>query len=420
MTTFALIDCNNFYVSCERVFQPKLDRVPVLVLSNNDGCAIARSAEVKALGIKMGDPEFQIRHLIKRHGIKVFSSNYTLYGDMSSRVMDTISTFGDVEIYSIDEAFLDLTPVSDARTAFCQTIRQTVKQYTGIPISIGIAPTKTLAKLANKVAKKSDGVLDLTAPDVRMDDVLDSVEVADVWGVGSANAPRLHKLGITTARKLRDVDTTWIRKRMTVVGLRTVLELRGISCLSLQAASATRKGVTSSRSFGKPVETLEALSEAVATFVSRAAGKLRREGLACGFLSVFVQTNVFNLKDRQYSNSCSMRLPVQSDDTPELIGHALTLLKRLFRSGFRYKKAGVMMLELVRRDRTQSGLFEEVDRERSVKLMAVVDEINSSMGRETLRYAVQGIERKQAWPTRRERLSPGYTTCWNELPIAHC
>lgn len=416
---FGLIDCNNFYCSCERVFDPKLRGVPVVVLSNNDGCAVARSNEAKALGIGMGDPAHEFRHIARKHGVRILSSNYTLYGDMSARVTDVLRTFGDIEVYSIDESFLDLKPVTGSRAEYAQAIRQTVLQWTGIPVSIGIAPTKTLAKLANKNAKKTTaGVLDLTAPDARVEDVLAATDVGDVWGVGFMNAPRLKRIGINTALQLRDVDTTWVRKRMTVVGLRTVLELRGRSCIELEDAPTTRKGITSSRSFGKRVTRLDDLCEAVATYVSRAAVKLRKFNLACGTLMVFVETDRFRTELPQYNASRATTLATESDDTPELISTALSLTRKLYRQGYEYKKAGVMLTNLVRRSAVQQGLFDEVDRCRSAALMGVVDRINRTHGRDTLVFgAARLATTRKAWPTKFDRLSPSYTTRWDDVPV---
>ena len=414
---YALVDCNNFYVSCERVFDPRLDRVPVAVLSNNDGCVIARSQEVKDLGVKMGMPAFELRPLARSHGIRCLSSNYTLYGDMSGRVMDVLHLHApSVEVYSIDEAFMDVADVAD-RLPFARELRRVVRQWTGIPVGIGIAETKTLAKLANRVGKKVPahaGVYDLAAAgSAERDAVLASIDVADVWGVGFAHGPRLHAAGIKTARDLRDADQHWIRDRMGVCGVRTVLELGGVSCLPLELLPPVRKGITSSRSFSEMVTTETALVEAVATYTTRAAEKLRRYHLAASALSVFVQTNRFRETDPQYSNTASFRLTVPSADTSELIALAARGIGRIYREGFKYKKAGVMLTELVAEGAAQMGLFDTVDRDRRRQLMTMLDDVNARMGTGTVFFAAQGI--RQPWKMKRERLTPAYTTRWDQL-----
>lgn len=414
---YALVDCNNFYVSCERVFDPRLEHKPVVVLSNNDGCVIARSQEVKDLGVRMGTPAFEMRPLVQKHGVRCLSSNYTLYGDMSGRVMDVLTMHAPaVEIYSIDEAFLDLDGVAD-RVNFGRELKKTVRQWTGIPVAIGIAETKTLAKVANKVGKKHAvhaGVLDFTALSVReRDSILESVDVADVWGVGFAHAPRLHAEGIKTAKQFRDADRRWIKAQMGVCGLRTVLELGGVNCLPLELVPPLRKGITSSRSFSELVTTEAALVEAVATYVTRAAEKLRRYRLAANALSVFVQTNRFREQDAQYSNSAGFTLPCPSSDTSELISLATRGIRRIFREGYRYKKAGVMLTDLVPEATAQLPLFDDRDRIRRRKLMTAIDEVNAKMGSGILFFAAQGIE--QPWKMRRGKLSPNYTSQWDEL-----
>ena len=421
MPVFGLVDCNNFYASCERVFDPRLRGVPVVVLSNNDGCIIARSAEAKALGFQMGDPEFKVRPLLRKHGVRVFSSNYTLYGDMSARVMEVLASFAEVEVYSIDESFLDLEPVTGCRTAFAQAVRERVAKWTGIPVSVGIAPTKTLAKLANRAAKKLspyDGVLDLTAAGFPVHDLLARIDVADVWGVGFSHAPRLIREGIDTALKLRDTDIRWVRERMTVVGVRTVLELRGTSCIDLERVAPTRKGITCSRSFGKRVSRLDDLCESVATFVSRAAAKLRDHGLACGHLSVFALTDSHRPELPQVSLSLSCRFPSEADDTRELIAAALGLTRRTFREGYEYKKSGVMLTALVKRSAIQQGLFDGQDRERSAKLMTALDGINERFGRDTLVVGAAKLPKgEKSWTTKFDRLSPEYTTSRGGLAV---
>lgn len=415
---FALVDCNNFYVSCERVFQPKLTGKPVVVLSNNDGCVVARSNEAKALGIGMGVPEFQIRPLLRAHHIQVFSSNYALYGDLSQRVMETLEQFcPDLERYSIDEAFLSLSGFTSRNLLeYSQTIRRTVQQWTGIPVSIGIAETKTLAKLANRIAKRNPdtgGVFDLTAcPD--RDLLLSRIPVEDVWGIGSNHARTLTCQGITTALHLRQADHRWIRKHLGIVGVRLVEELGGRSCLPLEECPSPKQSITCSRTFGTPITTLAEMEEAVSVYVSRAAEKLRREGLAATHLTIFLTTNPFKAGPH-YSNALTRKLSVATDSTSELIRLVLHSLQRIYREGYEYKKAGVLLTGLVQANQIQADLFDPHDRVRSKQLMAVLDRINDRWGTGTVRYAATGLHR--AWTTQFHRRSPAYTTNWDELPL---
>ena len=420
MPLFALVDCNNFYVSCERVFNPKLADKPVIVLGNNDGIVVARSNEAKALGIPMGAPAFKFQHLVRTHNVQAFSSNYALYGDMSQRVMETLQQFSpEVEIYSIDEAFLNLSGFTHTNlTDYGRRIRATVKQWTGIPVSVGIAETKTLAKIANHVAKRtesSDGVFDLSAlPD--RDSLLARVPIEDVWGIGPNHARRLKRHGITTALGLRGANDQWIRKQMGVVGLRTVHELRGISCLPLEECPSPKQGITCSRAFGRPITTLVEIREAVAAYTARAAEKLRGERLAASALTVFLMTNPFK-DEPQYSNAITLRLPVATDATPELLRAALKGIEAVYREGYRYKKAGVMLLGLVLVSQVQANLFDQQDRTRSKRLMQALDFLNDRMGAGTVRYAAGGVV--QPWKTQFHRRSPAYSTQWDELPVAH-
>ncbi len=416
---FALVDCNNFYVSCERVFDPKLDGKPVVVLSNNDGIVVARSNEAKALGIAMGVPAFQIRSLIRAHDVQVFSSNYALYGDLSRRVMDTLAQFSPhVEVYSIDEAFLNLSGFTGRNlTEYGRAIRATVKRWTGIPVSVGIAETKTLAKIAGEVAKHrrdASGVCDLTTwPDRGA--LLADIPVEDVWGVGPNWARLLTEHGVRTARDLREADERWIRTRMGVVGARIVQELCGRSCLTLEDCPPPKQAVTVSRMFGRPITTLAEMREAVAAYTARAGEKLRRERLAVTVLTVFLTTNPFK-DEPQYSNAATVTLPVATDATPELLRQALRSIERIYREGYRYNKAGVMLTALVPASQVQGDLFDDRDRERSSRLMRLLDRINAEMGAGTLRYAAEGYVKR--WRTRFERRSPAYTTNWRDLPVA--
>jgi DNA polymerase V len=417
-SVFALVDCNNFYASCERVFNPMLEGKPIVVLSNNDGCVVARSNEAKALGIGMGVPEFQIRPLLHAHRVQVFSSNYTLYGDMSQRVMETLEQFSpDVEVYSIDEAFLSLSDFTLRNlTEYGQAIRATVKRWTGLPVSVGIAETKTLAKIANRVAKwtpDTGGVFDLLACPNR-EALLGRVAVEDVWGIGPNHARLLKQHGITTARQLSEADDQWIRKRMGVVGLRLVMELRGVSCLDLEQCPAPKQSLTCSRAFGKLINTLAEMEEAVSVYTSRVAEKLRRGRLAATMLTVYLTTNEFK-EGPQYSNALTLKLPVVTDSTSELIRCALQGIRAIYRDGYLYKKAGVMLTGLVPVSQAQADLFDSKDRRKSKRLMSALDSINDRWGPGTLQYASSGITK--AWKTQFHRCSPAYTTDWNALPV---
>lgn len=417
---FALVDCNNFYASCERLFNPKLASQPIVVLSNNDGCVVARSNEAKALGIAMGVPEFQIRPLLRAHHVHVFSSNYRLYGDLSQRVMETLEQFSpNVEISSIDEAFLSVSGFTSRNlTEYGRIVRTTVKRWTGIPVSVGIAETKTLAKIANRVAKRTadtDGVFDLLACSDR-DTLLGTVAVAEVWGIGPSYARLLTQHGITTALELRQADEHWIRKHMGVVGVRLVAELRGYSCFALEECPPPKQGITCSRSFGRSVCTLAEMEEAVSSYISRAAEKLRGEGLAATVLTVFLMTNAFT-NEPQYRNSVTCSLPVGTDTTSELIRAALRGLRTIYRDGYRYKKAGVMFTALVPASQVQPDLFDHQDRPRSKRLMAALDAVNDRWGAGTLEYAASGLTK--TWQTQCHRCSPAYTTNWAELPVVN-
>jgi DNA polymerase V len=408
----ALCDCNNYYVSCERVFNPKLDGKPVVVLSNNDGCVVARSNEVKALGVQMGTPAFQLRDLIQQHDIQVFSSNYTLYGDLSRRVVATLEEFTpEVEVYSIDEAFLNLAGLDAEGISW--NIRQTVNQWTGIPVSIGIAATKTLAKIANSIAKRQSGVFVLEKPEP----VLTDLPVTEVWGIGGRLALRLAAQGIQTALQLRDANLSLIRQELGVVGVRTVLELRGIACLPLELCPQPRKSCCVSRGFGRPVEKLQELKEAVASYTSRAAAKLRRDDLVAGGITVFITTSRFQPAAAQYGNSKTLVLPYPTNDTPTLVRAALQATEQLFLPGYTYKKAGVLLLELSPSEIAQQNLFvDEALMENHRQLMAVVDSLNRQFGAGTVRYAAEGLQ--QDWGMKAEMRSPRYTTQWDELMVA--
>jgi DNA polymerase V len=368
----------------------------------------------------MGVPEFQIRPVLRAHRVQVFSSNYRLYGDLSQRVMETLEQFSpNIEIYSIDEAFLSLMGFERRDlTEYGRQIRRTVKQWTGIPVSVGIAETKTLAKIANRVAKRTPdvgGVYDLRAcPDREV--LLGRIAVEDVWGIGPTYARLLKQHDIATALQLRQADVQWIRTHMGVVGMRLVAELRGHSCLDLEACPAPKQGITCSRAFGRSVSTLAEMEEAVSSYVSRAAEKLRGEGLAATVLTVFLMTNEFT-DEPQYRNSVTCSLSVGTDTTSELIRAALRGLRTIYRDGYRYKKAGVMFTALVPASQVQPDLFDRQDRPRSKRLMAALDAVNDRWGAGTLEYAASGLTK--AWKTQFHRRSPAYTTDWNALPVAH-
>ena len=424
----ALADCNSFYASCERVFDPRLWNRPVVVLSNNDGCVVARSAEAKALGIATGTPYFQIRDLVTRHGIVVRSSNYTLYGDLSARVMAVLGRFTPhLEVYSIDEAFLDLGGVPADRLAECgRTIRRTVLRWTGIPVSIGIGPTKTLAKVANRLAKHAPaagGVWSLADPRDQTA-ALARLDVQDIWGIGARLAARLKRAGIATALQLREANSNHVRCLLGVVGERTALELRGLPCLALEELPSPAKSIIRSRSFGRPVLRQEELEEAVATHATRAAEKLRQHRRVAGAMSVFVETSRFRASP--YANQATVPLDPPTDDTARLIHAALAALRPIFREGLAYQKAGVMLGGLQPRAGLTESLFARCDRGRSERLMGVLDDVNRRLGPDTLRYAASGPcppKRGSAreggsrpWHMRREHASPRYTTRWDELP----
>jgi DNA polymerase V len=407
---FALIDCNSFYVSCERLFNPSFRNRPVIVLSNNDGCAVSLSKEAKALGIKVGDPLFEIAHLVKKHNIKTCSSNYTLYGDMSRRVMETLSTFSpEIEIYSIDESFLLFNGLNVDYDKYGRLIKKRVEQHTGIPVSVGIAATKTLAKLANRLAKKYahyNGVLDLFG-EKDLDRYLPLVKVEDVWGIGRRYSKKLCRHGIETALQLRYLADDWARKYLGgIVGLRLVEELRGHSCLSLDQVPPKKQEIMCGRTFSKPVETIGELEEAVSTYITRAAEKIRNQKTNASLVHVFILTNYHKKNEPQYGNSAVYRLPVQSSFTPEIIRCAIKLLRIIFKPGYRYKKAGVMLSGLVPERECQLSLFVPKPSLKRLQLMKAVDKINGRWRRNMMHVAASGIQPR--WIMKREMLSNRY------------
>lgn len=414
---FALADCNNFYVSCERVFNPALLGVPVVVLSNNDGCVVARSNEAKALGIKMGVPAYQIAQLIDTHGVRVFSSNYTLYGDMSNRVMQTLSQFSpQIEIYSIDEAFMQLDGFEHLNLhTYAQKIRQVTSRNTGIPISVGLAPTKTLAKVANHFAKKFPnyrGVAIIDSEEKRQK-ALRLYDVGEVWGIGHQYQKLLKYHGVATAWDFTQLPEEWVRAHMSVMGVRTQKELLGQSCIDLQNAVPPKKSICTSRSFGTMQTDLGALSEAVASFASTCASKLRSQKTVAQVVTVFIRTNFFRTELTQYSNALSVAMPVPTNSSMEIAHFAQLALRRIFRPGLSYKKAGVMVSGISSDANTQTALFDEVNRDKHQSAMEVLDKLNKRYGNGAVRLAAEGNGRN--WRLKREHLSRRYTTAWSDI-----
>ena len=411
----AHIDCNNFYVSCERVFAPKLERRAVVVLSNNDGCVVARSEEAKALGIKMGTPYFKIDYLIEKENLAVFSSNYSLYGDMSLRVMAGLSRFSpEMEIYSIDEAFLDLEFRGDVYklTEDACKIRKSIDKWTGLPVSVGIAPTKTLAKIANRIAKKDGlGVFEMIDESIQTE-ILEQMSVSDVWGIGDKSAQKLKKLGIKTALDLKRLDRRHARKLLTVVGARTVEELNGKNCLPLELVPPPKKSIACSRSFGCLVEEIELLNEALDSYLVKAGEKMRRQNLAANAVTVFLATNRF-AKTLQYSNSLTIELANATNSTRELREWTRKALRQIYKQGYLYKKVGVILLGLQPESAETVRLYNEKSYEKDKRLMQALDKISGKFGRETVRFGVQ--KNREYWQMKAEMKSRKYTTSLKEI-----
>ncbi len=411
----ALVDCNSFYVSCERLFNPKIRKKPVVVLSNNDGCIISRSTEAKALGIKMGEPYFKEKDIIVKNNVQVFSSNYSLYGDMSRRVMRTLKRFNsDIEIYSIDEAFLDLSNFSDDEVEKVgKEIRSTVLQWTGIPTSIGIAKTKTLSKVANHIAKKKQsGVTSLIGIE-NLDPILEKVEINDVWGIGKQLTKFYHKHGIYNAKQLKNKSNTWVKKSSNVLSSRTAMELRGISCIDLETTTTKRKSCVVSRSFGKRIERFQELKEAVVNYCLNASEKIRSESLVAKAITVFVRTSPFQRNFGYYSNSKTIDFPIATNNSIETSKTAVTILESIFKSGYRYQKAGVMLTGL---SNSVGGknLFSNEKDEKINSLMRSIDSTNYRYGRSTLSLASAGVHKK--WNMRREYSSKIDTSNFYSIP----
>ncbi|MDG1916401.1 MAG: Y-family DNA polymerase [Flavobacteriales bacterium] len=405
----ALADCNNFYASCERVFQPHLEGKPIVVLSNNDGCVIARSNESKALGIKMGVPVFQVKTIIEQHNIQVFSSNFTLYGDLSKRVMSSMrQEVKAMEVYSIDEAFMDFSGEGSPLEKGI-ALKKKVQQHVGIPISIGIAPTKTLCKVAGLIAKKhtKTGVFVLQDKAL-IERALKWLPVAELWGVGRRHARMLDSVGIKTAYDLCRADDSWIRRRLSVVGLRMVKELRGIPCFPLEESASRKKNICTSRSFGKAVKQMEDLKEALSTYASTCAYKLRKQKSCASRISIFIHTNPFKPTDKQYKGFTSFVLDTPTNDSIELVRLALEGLEKIYRSDCTYKKAGVIVSDISPQQQQQLSLFDTLDRKKHQSIMTALDNINDKIGKDKVRLAVQGNGRQ--WKMKQEQLSPCYST----------
>jgi DNA polymerase V len=414
----AIIDCNSFFVSCERVFDPTLRKVPVVVLSNNDGCVIARSDEAKVLGIPMGAPYFEWKELIERENVRYFSSNYHLYGDMSARVMQVIRNIHpDIEVYSIDEAFINMDNVPvDQIPAMARLIRSEVYTQTGIPVSIGIAPSKTLAKIANRLAKKNKKGIEILIDEVRIKEILLETDVSDIWGIGRRYAYKLGTWGISNAWQLCQQPEAWIKKHLGgVVGLRLVYELKGIKALEMEPELVSKKSIACTRSFGNPVKTLNDMKEAVATYVSRAAEKLRKQQSAAYILSVYMRTNKFNDHSPFVHRQQHTVFPVATDNTAVIIKASMSLVENMWQEGLLYKKAGVMLDGIVPVGTIQYNLFEEDTFKYHPDSMKVMDAINDKMGRNTLHFAATGIQKN--WKMRSGYRSQQYTTKWDELLI---
>lgn len=413
------MDVNNFYASCEAVFDPKLSGKPLVVLSNNDGCVVARSAEAKLLGIKMGEPWHKLRDRMSGQGVIAYSSNYTLYADMSSRVMRILGDMAPViEVYSIDESFLDLSGVQGT-AVLAKEVRSRVRRWTGLTVCVGMGSTKTRAKLANHVAKKRPehgGTFDLEALTPGDQDTLfESIEVGEVWGVGRATTQRLQEQGIHTVRQFRDAPAKRIREEFSVVTERIVAELNGVSCLPLELMTPPRQQIVSSRSFGRYIRTIEELGEALLSYAARAAEKLRNQQSTTSLLRVFIETNPFKEGAPQYMPSTVIAFSEATDDTLLIGRAALSGLRRIYRPGFDYKKAGIQLAEIAPRANRQASLFDDGEAiERRRRLNTTLDRLNQKFGRGTLGVAAAGVQK--SWSMRRENLSPGYTTDWDALP----
>jgi DNA polymerase V len=410
----ALVDCNNFYASCERVFQPKLNGKPVVVLSNNDGMVIAKSNEAKALGLDLGMPYFEIKTLLKKHNVQVFSSNYTLYGDFSRRVVETLRELtSDIEIYSIDEVFADLKGfLHRDLMQYGHEMRDTVKKWTGIPVSVGIAPSKTLTKVANKLAKKGSGVMLLDTPE-KMETALRDYPIRDIWGIGHRREEMLLRCGITTALQLRNMPDAWIRKKMSITGLRLAHELRGHPCIPLEETPPAKQQIICSRSYGYFLDKLQDVEQAMVYFATRAAERMREQRLVTRDIMVWMETSRFH---GPYDRPTIIRnLPRATNYTPDIIAATLTSVRKGFRHGLRYRKGGVMLMELTSETQRQPDLLLPRNEDKQTSVMKALDKLNRKYGEHSVFYAAAGMNEKLKMM--RQFKSPHYTTSWKELPV---
>jgi DNA polymerase V len=413
---YALVDCNNFYCSCERVFNPKLNGKPMIVLSNNDGCAISRSEEAKALGIAMASPAYMMESLLKKNNVAVFSSNYTLYGDMSARVMKILEQFVPrMEIYSIDEAFLDMHRlVQQDLLQLSVTIKKTVQMHTGIPVTLGVAATKTLAKMANRYAKKKtkEGIFWAANPQLTKE-MLGATPVTGIWGIGKQHGMFLHNAGIHTAADFIRTPEDWVRTNLSVVGLRLLYELRGIPTIGWEEEPKPKKNICTSRSFGILLTKKEDLREALVNYAAACAAKLRAQKTCCKTINVFIHTNPHKTEEKQYQRSINLSLVRPSNHSAEIIRNAVRGLDIIFKEGYRYMKCGVIVSDFVPEGTIQSSMLEENDQTRDKTIMQTMDKVNKLLGKETVRMASQGFEKR--WRLKSEHLSPRYTTRFDQL-----
>ena len=410
----ALIDCNSFYVSCERLFNPKINNKPVVVLSNNDGCVISRSTEAKKIGIKMGEPYFKVKELVKKNKVHIFSSNYALYGDLSRRVMKTLKSFSDkIEIYSIDEAFVDLSHVKEEEVEnYGKEIRERILKWTGIPTSVGIASTKTLSKVANHIAKKNKTGVVYLRKDV--DAHLKNFYVSDIWGVGKQLSKLYEKNGISTAYQLKNISNSWVKKNTNVLGARTVMELRGITCINLETQETKRKSCCVSRSFGKKVQSLEKLQESITTHCLNAAEKIRNDNQTTRSITIYIRTSPFDKNRKYYSNSITIDLPVATSNSLELVKTAIQGLKKIYKYGYFYQKAGIVLSKLREASENEFNLLAPIMENKSKTLMKAIDFTNAKYGRNAISIAQAGIN--NSWKMRREHSSKIDTSSFDSLP----
>jgi len=410
----ALVDCNSFYVSCERLFNPKIINKPVVVLSNNDGCVISRSTEAKKIGIKMGEPYFKVKELVKKNSVHIFSSNYALYGDLSRRVMKTLKSFTDkIEIYSIDEAFIDLSHIEDKEIEnYGKEIKERILKWTGIPTSVGIANTKTLSKVANHIAKENKTGVIYIKEDV--DEKLKNFHISDIWGVGKQLSKLYIKNGIDTAYKLKNISNSWVKKSTNVLGAKTVMELRGTSCIDLITHETKRKSCCVSRSFGKKVESLNKLKESITTHCLNAAEKIRNDNQATRSITVSIRTSPFDKNRNYYSNTITIDLPMATSNSIELIKNAIIGLKKIYRYGYFYQKAGVTLSKLQDMELNELNLLTPLMENKSKTLMRAIDFTNAKYGRNSISIAQAGIN--NSWKMKREHFSKIDTASFSHLP----